>query len=160
MLARQRFAELERIEKAYTAKADAPSPLDPRLKRYADDWVNKNKWYNPSGEDEDSSIMLTIDARMAKEGWDPNTESYWEELTRRGKKFLPHRFSAPKTTPRAVVGGSGKEASGVGAGSVKGFKLSPDRVQAIKDAGMWNDPTKRAEMIKRFRQFDKENGQG
>jgi len=38
--------------------------------------------------------------------------------------------------------------------------LSPQRVQAIKDAGAWDDPAKRSKMIKAYAEFDKQNRQG
>ena len=160
MLARQRYSQLENIERAYTQQQQAPGPLDPRLQQHAEKWMGANKWYDPSGKDEDSAIMLTVDNRMAQEGWNPTTPEYWNELSKRGKKFLPHRFNVRTAPPpaRSVVGGSGRESS-AGSGAQKGFRLSPERVQAIKDAGMWNDAEKRAAMIKSFRKFDKENGQ-
>ena len=35
--------------------------------------------------------------------------------------------------------------------------LSRERVQALKDAGMWDDPTKRAKAIRRYADFDRNN---
>ncbi len=156
--AERKFEELDRIEKAYTTQANRPAPLDPVLKTHAEGWMSKNQWYDPQGKDEDSAIMLTIDQRMAAEGWNPKTPEYWNELTKRAQKFLPHRFkqSAPqRQQPRSVVAGSARES--VPGGTQPGYRLSAERVQALKDAGMWNDPKKRAEMIKQFREYDKQS---
>jgi hypothetical protein len=35
--------------------------------------------------------------------------------------------------------------------------LSRERVQAIKDAGAWDDPARRSKMIKAYTEFDKQN---
>ena len=35
--------------------------------------------------------------------------------------------------------------------------LSRERVQAIKDAGAWDDPVRRSKMIKAYTEFDKQN---
>jgi 2-polyprenyl-6-methoxyphenol hydroxylase-like FAD-dependent oxidoreductase len=43
-----------------------------------------------------------------------------------------------------------------GAGRV--YTLSPDRVKAIKDAGMWDDVAERNKMIKTYREYDRTNG--
>jgi hypothetical protein len=37
------------------------------------------------------------------------------------------------------------------------FTLSRDRVQALKDAGMWDDPSKRAKAIRSYADFDRKN---
>lgn len=162
--ARQRAEQIGNIKKQMTSRQAAPQPLDPRLVNHAQQWMDKNRWYDPSGKDEDSSIALTIDSRMAQEGWDPTTPEYWDELETRVKKYLPHRSNSGynksqgsgKRNPPPVAG-SGRESSST---SSTTYKLSPDRVQAIKDAGMWDDPAKRAAMIKSFQNFDKEHANG
>ncbi len=152
-LAQRRFDDLDRIEKAYQRQQSAPAPLDPRLKNHADNWMQKNNWYDPSGSDEDSEIMLTIDKRMAKEGWNPTTPEYWEELTKRAQKRLPHRFQQ-RSKPKTVVSGSSRESAPSGSGH---YTLSKAHVQALKDAGMWEDPAKRAAAIKNIKAYQKTN---
>ena len=157
--AQRRLDELNRFENAFKQRQQAPQALDPRLVNHAKDWMSKNRWYDPAGNDQDSRIALTLDQQLANEGWNPTTEEYWEELNNRVKKYLPHRASSGKISsnkPRSVVAGSGRE-GGSSAGSSQSYKLSGDRVQALKDAGIWDDPKQRAEAIKRFREYDKQN---
>jgi len=165
--AAERARQLDSIRKAAQKQTSqpAPQPLDPRLKVQAEQWLERNKWYDPDGKDMDSRIALTIDQELHREGWNPTTEQYWAELDARVKKYLPHRAGSGynktnvgnKTSARAPVGGSGRETSASGTG---GYVLSADRVQALKDAGMWDDPVKRAAMIKRYQQQDKEQANG
>lgn len=130
---------------------------DPMVARYASDWMSENPWYNPNGKDPDSKIALTIDQAMAEEGWNPKTQEYWEELDNRLAKYLPHRYSGAVETsvnpstkrPRNIVTSSGRE-SASSSGGKNTFTLSPDQVRAMKDAGMWDDPDKRAKMIRRY----------
>ena len=130
---------------------------DPMVARYASDWMSENPWYNPNGKDPDSKIALTIDQSMAEEGWNPKTQEYWEELDNRLAKYLPHRYSGAVETsvnpstkrPRNIVTSSGRE-SASSSGGKNTFTLSPDQVRAMKDAGMWDDPDKRAKMIRRY----------
>ena len=129
--------------------------VDPRLKRLANDWMENNPWYDPNGEDEDSQIAKVIDQRLMKEGWNPATEEYWEELDNRLQKRLSHRYNEnqddnQRRKPRSVVTSSARESSG---GSNRNtFVLQPEQVRAMKDAGFWDDPTLRNKMIKRYAQ--------
>lgn len=172
MLAQQRHAQLTNIKQAFLQQQQQPAPLNPSVVNHAQKFMEKNKWYRPDGADDDSAITRTIDNKLAAEGWNPATPEYWQELESRIKKYLPHRAGRAtvqsddnkgtqqaQNKPRSPVGGSGRE----GSASVapKGtFRLSAERVAALKDAGMWDDPKKREEAIKRFREYDKSQKQG
>lgn len=152
----RRAEELSRISSAYRNQSNAPQPLDPRLVNQAQKWMERNRWYNPQGGDVESQIVMTLDRQLSSEGgWDPTTPQYWEELDSRIKKYLPRRDKMGSARPRSVVPGSGRESSGSSGKST--FVLSADRVKALKDAGLWDDPKQRTEAIKRFQQYDKEN---
>jgi len=142
-------------------RQQAPAPLDPRLKNHAESWMQKNTWYDPSGNDEDSAVVLSIDNRLAAQGWDPTTPQYWEELESRVKKYLPHKvtsgYNKPANVgnrPKVPVAGSSRESSTSTTNT--SYRLSPERVQAMKDAGIWDDPKSRAEAIRSYQHFDKE----
>jgi len=165
LMARQRVEQINNIKRAYQQKQSQPAPLDPRLVTHAQDWLSKNSWYDPQGNDNDSSIVLALDNRLAKEGWNPTTPEYWQELDARVKKHLPHRIVSSynnsqgnrqsQSQMRSPVAGSGRES--VGAKST-GYKLSPERVQAMKDSGVWDDPSERAKMIKYYQTYDRTQG--
>ena len=129
---------------------------DPILKRHADAWMESNRWYDPNGRDPDSKVALTIDAALADEGWDPKTSEYWEELDNRLQKYLPHRYTDAvdekpfQRKPRNVVTSSGRESASSTSGGRNTFTLNPEQVRAMKDAGMWDDPERRAKMIRRY----------
>jgi hypothetical protein len=125
------------------------------LQRHAANWMESNDWYDPNGKDPDSKVALTIDQALAEEGWNPKSAEYWDELDNRLQKYLPHRYTNnvdERTTqrrPRNVVTSSGRE-SAMSSGGRNSFTLNPDQVRAMKDAGMWDDPDKRAKMIRRY----------
>ena len=155
----RRAEQLVSAKQAYTQRQSSPPPLDPRLAANAQQWMARNTWYDPSSGDLDSSIVVQIDAALGREGWNPTTQEYWDELDSRIKKYLPHRAvraKVPTSKPKSVVSGSGRETTGA---APKGntYRLSSERVQAIKDAGMWDDPKARADMIKRYRDQDAKN---
>lgn len=156
----RKFDELARVENVFKRQQAAPPPLDPRLANHAQEWMTQNKWYDPSGKDQDSEIAMRIDQRLAQEGWDPTTKEYWDELSTRVKKYLPHRVNRDRignVKPKSVVIGGEREG---GTSGNKTYKLSAERVQALKDAGLWDDTKSRAEAIKRFRDYDKKQVQG
>lgn len=163
ILARQRSEELTNVKNAYLQRQAQPTPLDPRLLNHAQQWLDGNKWYDPNGRDEDSRIMRVVDDGVKADGYDPTTKEYWDELTRRAKERFPHRYgtSAPKQSngggdskPRSHVTGSDRSASQTPAGDRFEFKLSAERVAAIKEAGAWEDPVKRNKMIENYRKYD------
>ena len=155
--AQRKFDEVSNYEKAIKSRQAQPTPLDPRLVTHAQDWMKRNSWYDPSAKDQDSSIVARLDQSLAEEGWDPTTPHYWQELDARVKKYLPHRNNSGKIVtnkPRPVVTGSGRETQSTANSNT--YKLSADRIEAMKQAGTWDDPKLRAEGIKRYRDFDKQ----
>ena len=156
--ARRASEALENLKKqASQPKRNAPTAPDLAVQRHAGNWMERNAWYDPGKKDRDSKIATVIDEEMVTEGWDPRSAEYWTELDERLKESLPHRFnhdieekSSPRR-PRSVVTGSGRE-SATSSGSRNTFTLSRDQVQAMKDAGMWEDTTSRAKMIRRYQQ--------
>jgi len=157
--AKKNFEALEGLKKQSVQQPQHQTiqAPDPMVARYAGDWMSENPWYDPNGRDPDSKIALTIDNAMAEEGWNPKTQEYWEELDNRLAKYLPHRYISeveksvsPSTRrPRNIVTSSGRE-SASSSGGKNTFTLTPDQVRAMKDAGMWDDPDKRAKMIRRY----------
>jgi len=137
---------------------------DMRVQKNAAEWMERNPWYDPQGKDLDSEIAQRLDKKLTEEGYDPSTEDYWEELDSRVSKYLPHRTESSmgkkkeKVKHKSIQTSSGRES----ASSVRGneFRLDPDRVAAIKEAGMWDNPDLRAKAIKRYVQWDRENKRG
>lgn len=159
--ARRDFEALDNLKKQSLAAPQQRTIQAPdvAIQRYASDWMMDNPWYDPNGRDPDSKVALTIDQGMADEGWDPKSPDYWEELDNRLAKYLPHRYSGevesvnPSTRrPRNFVTSSGRENAGSSGGRGNTFTLTPEQVRAMKDAGMWDDPDKRAKMIRRYAQ--------
>jgi hypothetical protein len=139
--------------RAVSAGDKEEGAANPQLVRQANKWMERNSWYDPKGGDEDSQIAKVIDNRLAEEGYDPSSSDYWEELDSRLQKRLPHLYNqrsseSNRSRPRSVVTGTGRETGRASGGNT--FVLEPEQVRAMKDAGLWDDPEKRARMIKRY----------
>lgn len=137
------------------------SVLDPMTESYAQQWMRKNPWFNPAGEDEDSAIARAIDEAWSREaqkkGINPSSEQYWDELDARVNRRLgkedgerKHRKSAPPVTGRG-------DSSRPSTSSDNKVYLSAERIKALKDANVWDDPALRKRFIKRFQEYDRQN---
>ena len=137
---------------------------DPIVKKMASEWMDRNPWYDPQGKDLDSEIAQRIDRKLTEEGYDPSSDDYWDEMDDRVKKYLPHRanvgynnHSTRNQRPRSMVTSSGRETMASTRGNE--FRLSPERVAAIKEAGLWNNPKDRQRAIENYARWDRENKQ-
>ena len=158
-LAQVQMLKQRQLEEAKQPRNNVPSPATEVVQQNATEWLNSNRWYDPSGKDTDSRIAKVIDNALASEGWDPADPEYWDELDNRLKERLPHRYTSKMTGgDRNRRSGTSSGRTDVSGSAVKNtFTLSRDRVQALKDAGMWDDPSKRAKAIRSYADFDRKN---
>jgi hypothetical protein len=136
-----------------------PNQLDDLTMSYAREFIDENPWYDPQGRTEESAVVIAIDQALAKDGYDPQTEEYWDELRKRASRRLPEKFGQPKRPERTPRGGpavgSGKEYAP--ASTRKEIYISPERKQALIEAGVWDDPVLRQRYVKRYAEYDKQN---
>jgi hypothetical protein len=157
-LQQAQYTKKQQLEQAKAPKQNVPNPMSEEVQQNATRWLKKNAWYDPQARDTDSRIAKVIDQELAADGWDPSDSEYWEELDNRLSARLPHRYAAK--------GGNTKRSSGPTASSRVAntatakpgtITLSRDRVQAIKDAGAWDDVEKRNKMIRAYASYDRAN---
>ena len=143
--------------------------LDDMSAHYAKEFIQENPWYDLKGQDEDSAVVLAIDGALHREGFKPDTEEYWDELRDRVARRLPERFKQTgsgrepqrqqATAPRQSRGGpsigSGREHAPTSTRTE--VYISPERKQALVDAGVWDDPTLRMKYVKRYAEYDRNN---
>lgn len=160
-LAQMQAYKKQQLEAAKRPKQNVPNPVSNEVQRNAQQWLQKNKWYDPQARDTDSRIAKVIDQDLASEGWDPADPEYWEELDNRLSARLPHRYSAKTgtTPPKRVSPTASSRTANPSGKTSNSYTLSPDRVRAIKEAGAWDDPAKRNRMIKAYAEFDRQNKQ-
>ena len=157
-LAQVQMLKQRQLEEAKQPRNNVPSPATETVQQNATDWLHSNRWYDPSGKDTDSRIAKVVDNALASEGWDPADPEYWDELDNRLKERLPHRYTGKTGGDRNRRSGTSSGRTDVSGSSIKNtFTLSRDRVQALKDAGMWDDPSKRAKAIRSYADFDRKN---
>lgn len=140
-------------------------PLNDMAAHFAKEFIKENPWYDMQGGNEESAIVLAIDGALHREGLRPDTEEYWDELRDRAARRLPERFKNSSSsgqgqqTHRQQRGGpaigSGREHAPTSTRTE--VYISPERKQALIDAGVWDDPVLRMKYVKRYAEYDKNN---
>ena len=163
-----RIQQLNLQKQRAAQQAPQPQQIDDITLTYAKEFIAENPWYDAQGRDEDSAIVIAIDQSLSKDGYDPRSADYWDELRRRAARRLPERFgqkakrgatedrSEPRREPRGGPAvGSGREHAP--ASTRKEIYVSPERKQALIEAGVWDDPVLRAKYVKRYAEYDRQN---
>jgi hypothetical protein len=140
--------------------APQPQSLDPRHVAHAQQFMVDNDWWDPQGGDQDSQAVLRIDQSLVEEGFDPTHKNYWDELRTRTAEAIPGRFdsrtgkrgngAAPKGNrgPQFRTGGRERPLK------KNEVYISPDRKEAMIEAGVWDDPVLRNKYLKSYSDYD------
>lgn len=167
-VARRRNEDLTSLKTNISSAQRRPAPMDPQVANHGRNWMTKNTWFDPRGRDPDSRVALAIDHTLVEEGWSPSDPGYWEELSSRITRYMPHRRGAAggaeqnqsqsaQTAQRQTTTGSDREGA---SSSRSAYVLSGERVKAMKEAGMWEqfqtDNVFKARMLRRFKDQDQQ----
>jgi len=144
-----------------------PAP-NPRVQSLASEWLAANPWYDPNGRDEDSRITKAVDDGLVRDGYDPASPDYWQELTTRVSRRLngparddddgDDRRAAPRGEEKrrkVVPTGNGREHASDG--TRREVSVTPERKAALIEAGVWDDPKLRNKYLKAYQTYDKSN---
>ena len=139
----------------FAQRATAPQ-VDPNVVNYAREWMQANPWYDPQGGDRDSALTKGIDNELAREGYNPASREYWEELTARVAEALGEdggsEAAAPKPRRKAPPTGNTREHAPPS--TKKEIYVTPERKQAMIEAGVWDDPVRRQAMLRAYQAYD------
>ena len=162
--AKQRLQQVQhykkqQLEAAKSPKQNVPSEMSNEVQQNATRWLKKNSWFDPQARDTDSRIAKVVDQELAADGWDPTDSEYWDELDSRLSSRLPHRYTAKGGNNKRSSAGPTASSRVASTTSAKPgtITLSRERVQAIKDAGSWDDVEKRNKMIRAYASYDRAN---
>ena len=103
-----------------------PPPPDPK----AEDWASKNTWF---GEDEPMTLTsFSIHRKLMEEGFDPQSDSYYNEIDKRMKDTFPHKFEQ-QVSPTQTVASANRGGPVRRKGTVR---LTPSQVAIAKKLGV------------------------
>jgi hypothetical protein len=162
--AKQRLQQVQaykkqQLEQAKAPKQNVPNEMSAEVQRNAERWLKRNSWFDTQARDTDSRIAKVVDQELAADGWDPSDSEYWEELDNRLQSRLPHRYTGKGNSKNRRSAGPTASSRVANETSTKPgtITLSRERVQAIKDAGAWDDTEKRNKMIRAYASYDRNN---
>jgi len=97
----------------------------------AETWAEKNTWF---GADEPMTITAFSHHKslVEREGFDPTSDDYYEELDRRMRKDFPHKFQQSRAPTQAV----GSARSSARPESSSRIRLTPSQVAIAKKLGI------------------------
>ncbi len=172
---RDNLRDLEQARDYLTQERPQPQQgamqLDPRHVAHAQSFMVDHDWWDPRGSNTESRAVLEIDRTLAKEGFDPVTKDYWDELRTRVQSELPQHFDAgddagdddeggntgngkePKKRNRGPEFRTGGRERPLGKNEVY---ISPERREAMVEAGVWDDPVLRNKYLKSYATYDAE----
>lgn len=162
--AKQRLQQVQAYKKqqldhAKSPKQNVPNEVSAEVQKNAERWLKRNSWFDTQARDTDSRIAKVVDQELAADGWDPSDSEYWEELDNRLQSRLPHRYTGKGSSKNKRSSGPTASSRVANETSSKSgtITLSRERVQAIKDAGAWDDTEKRNKMIRAYADYDRNN---
>lgn len=143
--------------KTQFAQQAAQPQINPTVVSYAKEWMEANPWYDPSARDRDSALTKTIDNELVREGYNPASRVYWEELTARVSDALGEGGEAEPgraAKPRRKAPPTGNTREHAPSSTKKEIYVTPERKQAMIEAGVWDDPVKRQSLLRAYQAFD------
>ena len=142
MRAAMRIAEMQKQQSQQRAAASptvgraqqaAQNPAPPK----AMNWWQQNNWFNAAGFERETAAARAIDVQLDLEGFDKNSDEYYDHLNNRLQKVFPELSSGsspskPRTKSRPPV------APTTGGSSYKGnrVKMSQDHLRMARELGI------------------------
>ena len=129
-LEREKTEPKEEINVDQYLQQQAPQQQQPTATPEAEDWAENNKWFNKDRVMTASAMVIHQD--LAEEGFDLNSEDYYNEISKRIRKEFPHKFEgSARPTQRVASAVRTNTASGR-----RTVKLTPSQVAISKKLGV------------------------
>ena len=134
MVDAKRFYMDDQAKKTESKQVDSGDKQPPKLHKFAREWISDNsEWYNKDRITTQAAHIINED--LLQEGFDPETEEFYTEISKRLKKEMPHKFGQqeePTNKPAQVVAGKSRTSA-----SSKGkIRLSQEDVRLAKKMGV------------------------
>lgn len=139
--AAMKVSELQR-QQVIQQKTQSPTvgrAAQPSAPKKAMDWWGKNQWFNSAGYERETAAARSIDVQLDLEGYDKESDQYYETLNNRLQKIFPELISKPdmpvKTRPKSSqtivapsAGGSTKTGNRV--------KMTKEQLRMAREIGL------------------------
>jgi hypothetical protein len=115
------------------AQQTVQNPAPPK----AIDWWQKNNWFNSPGFERETALARSFDIQIEMEGFDKNSDDYYNELNNRLQKVFPELVSGSSPT-KTKVKSRQPIAPSTGGSSYKGnrVRMSKDQLEMARQLGI------------------------
>jgi hypothetical protein len=129
----QRYAQQIQAQQQAAVNQPMPQQQPRRPDPKAEQWAQKNAWF---GEDEAMTYAaFGIHKKLVEdEGFDPQSNDYYNELDRRMQTEFPHKLNGGSKRPAQTVASVSRSTSGRSSG--KKVRLTPSQVAIAKKLGV------------------------
>jgi hypothetical protein len=142
--------EQQRLQETTSRRTQAPAPAQPRQAApaprarepdiRAEEWAESNEWFGQNTVMTHAVRGIHVDL-VQKEGFDPSTEEYYDEIDRRIRDIFPREFDpvpTPNNRSRRPVQpvAPATRSSGVNNTARRTVRLSPSQVAIAKKLGV------------------------
>jgi len=127
----------QQLEAQQQAQLNQPMPQQqPQPKRpdpKAEQWAVKNEWF---GQDEAMTYAaFGIHKKLVEEeGFDPQSDDYYNELDRRVEEEFPHKFEKQNRRPAQTVASASRQTTG--RSGKRQVRLTPSQIAIAKKLGV------------------------
>jgi len=129
----ERYAQQTKAQQEAQVRQPMPQQQVRRPDPKAEKWAQRNDWF---GEDEAMTYAaFGIHKKLVEdEGFDPQTDDYYNELDKRIANEFPHKLNGGSKRPAQTVASVSRSTSGRSSG--KKVRLTPSQVAIAKKLGV------------------------
>tara|TARA_R110002012_G_scaffold288354_4_gene481054 strand:+ start:908 stop:1762 length:855 start_codon:yes stop_codon:yes gene_type:complete len=111
----------------------------PKAPKKAMDWWGKNQWFNSGGFERETAAARSIDVQLDLEGYDKESDQYYETLNNRLQKLFPELISSSDNTGRSRPKSSQTVVAPSAGGSTKTgnrIKMTKEQLRMAREIGL------------------------
>ena len=144
MRAAIRIGEMQKQQRAQQASSPtvgrAQQAAQNPAPQKAMDWWEKNRWFNSNGFERETAAARAIDVQLDLEGFDKNTEEYYENLNNRLLSMFPELNSGTSPTKTRAKSRS-PVAPTTGGSSYKGnrVRMTQEQLRMARELGITDE---------------------
>jgi hypothetical protein len=145
MRAAMRIAEMQKQQRAQQAASPtvgrAQQVATTPVPEKANSWWQKNRWFNSHGYERETAAARAIDVQLDVEGFDKNSEEYYDNLNNRLHKVFPELNSEPSPTKARTKSRQPVAPTTGGSSSYKGnrVRMSQDQLRMARELGITDE---------------------
>ena len=142
MRARIRVADLQKQQARQVQQQRVQQPVQQQTAQAPEKamgWWKENDWFNAKGFERETAAARAIDVQLDLEGFDKNSEDYYNNLNNRLQKIYPELISSNNVTqPKTRAKSSNIVTPSTGGSSYKGnrIRMTQDQLRMARELGI------------------------